>query len=192
MVFLAAWSQHRLGRTGYFLPCIIMGLILEAYPASVLDPTTPFPEYVSANWTHKDGLRSTFIRSIAQTAAGYIWLGTTDGLFRFDGVRFIQWRTKEQHGLGVVNVLCAARDGSLLVAPRRASWAGFREKTSCRSDPELRSRGDWKIVMVRSGLSLETAYYNTGQERHPPLPLKLRCRQLWSRDHSRIRAVPFG
>jgi signal transduction histidine kinase/ligand-binding sensor domain-containing protein len=60
-------------------------------------------------------LRSTFIRAIVQTADGYIWLGTTDGLFRFDGVRFYQWHTKEQHGLGVVNALRALRDGSLLV-----------------------------------------------------------------------------
>ncbi len=115
MVVLAAWFQHRIGGTGNFTPFIILSLILGAYPASAVDPTTSFPEYVSANWTHKDGLRSTFIRSIAQTADGYIWLGTTDGLLRFDGVRFVQWRTQEQHGLGVVNALRAARDGSLLV-----------------------------------------------------------------------------
>jgi signal transduction histidine kinase/ligand-binding sensor domain-containing protein len=80
-----------------------------------VDTSSAFAQYTATTWTHRDGLRSTFIRSIAQTADGYIWLGTTDGLFRFDGVRFVQWHAADQHGLGVVNALCAARDGRLLV-----------------------------------------------------------------------------
>jgi signal transduction histidine kinase/ligand-binding sensor domain-containing protein len=115
MVVLAAWLQHRLGRAGYFIPCVVLGLVLATHTAIALEPASAFADYAATTWTHRDGLRSTFIRSIAQTADGYIWLGTTDGLFRFDGVRFVQWRTQEQHGLGVVNAFCAARDGSLLV-----------------------------------------------------------------------------
>src|ERR1700751_2263272 len=97
--------------------CLILGLILGNSSANALNPTSSFEEYTATTWSHRDGLLSTFIRSIVQTADGYIWLGTTDGLFRFDGVRFFQWHTKspERRGLGVVNALCGTRDGSLWV-----------------------------------------------------------------------------
>jgi signal transduction histidine kinase/ligand-binding sensor domain-containing protein len=83
--------------------------------ASAVEPSSTFSDYVQTTWTHRDGLLSTFIRSIVQSADGYIWLGSTDGLFRFDGVRFVQWRAKtgDLRRLGVVNALCAAHDGSL-------------------------------------------------------------------------------
>jgi ligand-binding sensor domain-containing protein/signal transduction histidine kinase len=139
MLVVSAWFQHQLGGAGYFILCIILGLTLEPYSAIALNPRTSFAEYVATTWTHKDGLRSTFIRSIAQTSDGYIWLGTTDGLFRFDGVRFIQWHTKEQYGLGVVNALRALRDGSLLVGTE-AGIVG-------------RVRGE-NLVSVRSGAAV--------------------------------------
>jgi signal transduction histidine kinase/ligand-binding sensor domain-containing protein len=74
-------------------------------------------EYTHTVWTHKDGLPSAFIYSIAQTQDGYLWLGTADALVRFDGVRFVHWRPKSGYKrlLGIVPVVCAARDGSLWV-----------------------------------------------------------------------------
>ncbi len=77
----------------------------------------PLTEYTHTVWTHKDGIPSAFIYSIAQTQDGYLWLATTDGLVRFDGVRFVHWRPKTGHTelLGVVRSLCAARDGSLWI-----------------------------------------------------------------------------
>jgi len=31
------------------------------------------------------------VSAIAQDADGFLWLGTDDGLIRFDGVRFVAW-----------------------------------------------------------------------------------------------------
>lgn len=39
-----------------------------------------------------DGLPSSSVNAIAQDAQGYLWLGTDDGLARFDGVGFKVWR----------------------------------------------------------------------------------------------------
>jgi signal transduction histidine kinase/ligand-binding sensor domain-containing protein len=74
-------------------------------------------EHTHTVWTHKDGLPSAFIYSIAQTQDGYLWLGTADALVRFDGVRFVHWRPKTGYKrlLGVVHIVYAARDGSLWV-----------------------------------------------------------------------------
>ena len=117
MVVPSACFRRRLGWARCSISSAILGLILWTYPADALDPASSFAEYTATTWSHRDGLLSTFIRAIVQTDDGYIWLGTTDGLFRFDGVRFFPWHTKnpERRGLGVVNALCAARDGSLWV-----------------------------------------------------------------------------
>jgi signal transduction histidine kinase/ligand-binding sensor domain-containing protein/CheY-like chemotaxis protein/methylphosphotriester-DNA--protein-cysteine methyltransferase len=39
-------------------------------------------------WTTDDGLPSHTVNDLAQTADGYLWLATTGGLVRFDGIRF--------------------------------------------------------------------------------------------------------
>src|ERR1700681_1954548 len=92
--------------------CVMLGLQSEAS-----DPNKPLTEYTHTVWTHKDGIPSAFIYSIAQTQDGYLWLATTDGLVRFDGMRFVHWRPKSGHTalLGVVRSLCATRDGSLWI-----------------------------------------------------------------------------
>jgi ligand-binding sensor domain-containing protein/signal transduction histidine kinase len=59
------------------------GLVLLTGPASA-------QQFSVTNWGHKDGLPSTTVYAIAQTADGFLWMGTGDGLIRFDGFQFIQ------------------------------------------------------------------------------------------------------
>lgn len=42
----------------------------------------------SIHFTKDDGLPSNFIRSVTETNDGFIWIGTGDGLSRFDGSQF--------------------------------------------------------------------------------------------------------
>src|SRR5712664_4805725 len=86
---------------------------LPLLPAGAFASEKPLTEYTQTIWTHKDGLPSASIYSIAQTPDGYLWLATADGLVQFDGVRFTHWRPKTGHTalLGVVRTLCAGRDG---------------------------------------------------------------------------------
>lgn len=91
------------------------GLLL-ALPAHALDPRRALAEYRQTRWTSDDGLPATFIYAIAQSSDGYIWLGSTDGLARFDGIQFIHWRSRGNETLlGAVRVLRAARNGDLWV-----------------------------------------------------------------------------
>ena len=48
----------------------------------------PSTAYVRENWTVADGLPINTITALVQTRDGYLWLGTNDGVARFDGVRF--------------------------------------------------------------------------------------------------------
>ena len=55
---------------------------------------TPVPDaqrIIHESWTFKDGAPES-VQGLAQTADGYLWLGTPSGLFRFDGVRFELFR----------------------------------------------------------------------------------------------------
>ncbi|HKX30406.1 MAG TPA: two-component regulator propeller domain-containing protein, partial [Blastocatellia bacterium] len=40
-------------------------------------------------WDSAQGLPNSSVQTIAQTRDGYLWLGTQEGLVRFDGVRFV-------------------------------------------------------------------------------------------------------
>src|SRR5262245_25565968 len=42
-------------------------------------------------WTARDGLGGR-PSSLAQTSDGFLWIGTSDGLYRFDGVQFEPYR----------------------------------------------------------------------------------------------------
>ena len=77
----------------------------------------PSVQYSIESWGHKDGLPSTFIYSIVQTADGFLWLGTDDGLVRFDGVQFTQWRPALPNGElpGHVRILHVSPQGELLL-----------------------------------------------------------------------------
>ncbi len=74
--------------------------------------------YVSRIWRTQDGLPENRIRAIAQTPDGYLWIGTSGGLARFDGVRFVvyaRFNTSAMTG-DDISALAVARDGSLWAA----------------------------------------------------------------------------
>src|SRR5687767_5199260 len=45
-------------------------------------------QYRIDHWTTEDRLPQNTVNAIVQTRDGYLWLGTWNGLARFDGVRF--------------------------------------------------------------------------------------------------------
>jgi signal transduction histidine kinase/ligand-binding sensor domain-containing protein len=72
-------------------------------------------DFTVASWGLDDGLPSLRVWAIAEDAAGYLWLGTDDGLVRFDGVRFRRWTPIEGRPIqkGAVIKIFSARDGSI-------------------------------------------------------------------------------
>ena len=67
------------------LPVALLIALATRAGAQVVAPSTG---YVRENWTVADGLPINTITSVVQTRDGYLWLGTNDGVVRFDGVRF--------------------------------------------------------------------------------------------------------
>jgi len=68
-------------------------------------------------WTAQDGLPGVSVYQILQTRDGYLWLRTSDGLARFDGVRFVL--VPPMVGGRVIHepvkAICRGADGDLLV-----------------------------------------------------------------------------
>jgi ligand-binding sensor domain-containing protein/signal transduction histidine kinase len=57
-------------------------------PAFALDPSRSVFQYNCRTWFRQNGLPANTVNAIAQTKDGYIWLGTSAGLVRFDGGEF--------------------------------------------------------------------------------------------------------
>src|SRR5262249_29909448 len=69
-------------------------------------------------WRSADGLPEDFAQSLAQTQDGYLWIGTSGGLARFDGVSFVVFNRENTPAFldDSVYSLLVAKDGTL--------WAG--------------------------------------------------------------------
>lgn len=74
------------------------------------------PQYAVTTWQTEDGLPSDTVTGIAQTADGFLWVGTTAGLARFDGVRFVPVRSVEGLAGASIRRLFADRSGDLWIA----------------------------------------------------------------------------
>ncbi len=73
-------------------------------------------------WQAADGLPQNSSTAIVQTADGYVWIATEEGLARFDGVRFEVFDRDRVPELGsnTVNVLSEGREGALWIGTTEA------------------------------------------------------------------------
>ncbi len=74
-------------------------------------------DYRWQRWSISEGLPSSVVQSITQTHEGYIWLGTQEGLARFDGVRFTVFGKQDAPELieNDIPALLEAQDGTLWI-----------------------------------------------------------------------------
>ena len=87
-----------------------------AQPARALDPRKSLTQYALTTWTEANGLPQDTIRAIAQTTDGYLWLGTDEGLARFDGYEFSVFnKTQGQLPADSIAALAATTDGALWI-----------------------------------------------------------------------------
>jgi signal transduction histidine kinase/ligand-binding sensor domain-containing protein len=57
-----------------------------------LDPNKRLTQYMHTSWRIQDGSAPAGIEAIAQTLDGYLWISAgSQGMYRFDGVRFLPW-----------------------------------------------------------------------------------------------------
>jgi len=107
-----------------------------------LDPGRRISQYAHTAWRVQDG-SITIGTSITQTTDGYLWLGTPEGLLRFDGIKLVPFSIPSFDLAKLTYTsLLGARDGSL--------WIGTRIGLGRLKDGEFRWHSN---PTQRSGIS---------------------------------------
>jgi ligand-binding sensor domain-containing protein len=88
----------------------------QVLASEVLQSTSD--SYTRRVWRNGDGLPEDFAQAMAQTPDGYLWVGTSGGLVRFDGATFAVFNREQSSAFQDDSVysLLVTRDGTL--------WAG--------------------------------------------------------------------
>ena len=135
-----AWSPRRMsGRTFVVAwPAAVRAAVIAASlaaatplvaprPASALDQDKQLSQFWHRSWTQQQGLPQDSVRAIVQAVDGALWLGTDEGLARFDGAEFTIFRQGPgQLRSAQVTALEAARDGAI--------WVGTLAGVACYRD----------------------------------------------------------
>jgi len=96
--------------------CLGIGLIASiADRALALELTQAANIYIGKNFTVEDGLLSNRLNAIVQTRDDFLWVGTEEGLLRFDGRHFAPVVFLPQASPVSVSTLAEAPDGALWV-----------------------------------------------------------------------------
>ena len=113
----------------FLMPQTILSFLLVAVVCprvAGLDPSRKISQYGHNMWRIQDGYLPAPPEAIAQTADGYLWVGTDSGLVHFDGVRFVPWASARGEKLPSEQILylLAGSDGSLWIGTAKglARW----------------------------------------------------------------------
>jgi signal transduction histidine kinase/ligand-binding sensor domain-containing protein len=88
----ASWTAAALGAA--WLQCVFV----QAGGAASLPVAAAGQSFLVDVWQTEEGLPKSSVSSIAQTRDGYLWVGTLNGLVRFDGLRMTTCRLRELVG----------------------------------------------------------------------------------------------
>ena len=85
--------------------------------ALALNPSVQPSDYIVAHWSTEDGMPHNQVRCIYQTRDGYLWVGTQEGLARFDGLTFTVFNQRNTPSFpnDTITSFAETRDGSLWI-----------------------------------------------------------------------------
>ncbi len=91
------------------------------------EPRSVEGDFVVESWQTDSGLPHNHVTSIEQTMDGYLWIGTSNGVARFDGVRFTTYRSTDYPELrdNVVLSLCEDREGVLWLGTQHGGLSRY-------------------------------------------------------------------
>ena len=115
-----------------------LGGVVVTPQAHALDPHRALTQYGHQQWGPENGLPCYSILSVVQSSDGYLWLGTEEGLVRFDGLRAKVFDETSNPELGNSFILVVASDplqpGCLLVGNYSGVFS-FQGNTARRLPP---------------------------------------------------------
>ncbi len=105
--------------------------VLLAPVALALDPSKALTQYMLTVWQTDQGLPQNSVFAIHQTRDGYLWMGTEEGLVRFDGVRFTIFDKRNTPAIrhNWIQSLLETSDGSLWIGIVGGGLARYKDGT---------------------------------------------------------------
>ncbi len=97
---------------------LLAACLFPARPVLALAPDHPLAHATLDVWKAGEGLPQNTVQAIAQTPDGYLWVGTQEGLVRFDGSQFTLFDRRSTPGITASSVL------ALHVDPDGTLWIG--------------------------------------------------------------------
>ena len=140
-------------RAGRRVAAVGAGLLLCSGAAWALDPAKSIFHFNVQNWTRQSGLPADKISAITQTDDGYLWLGTQNGLVRFDGLEFkaVPITLPEARGADVSG-LDKARGGGVWFAVREGGFGRYDgRRFSAIEDPRWTGTSVAALQIVEAG-----------------------------------------
>ena len=133
-------------------------------------------QYSHEVWTTDDGLPQNSINELVQTPDGYLWMGTQEGLARFDGVQFTIFdkHNTPQIKNNFISALFVDHEGSLwigtfdggLITYKNNTFVGtikfkILENSYIRSIFEDNANGIWIAIRERGVMRIDSASHQT-------------------------------
>src|SRR5471030_3229482 len=118
-MFPRAAKKKYLCRFALFFAVIVSGI----FPASAA------PNYFTRTWQVEQELPQNKVTAVVQTRDGYLWVGTYNGLARFDGVRFTGFdnnNTPELRSSRITSLFETA-DGTLWIGTESGNVSQYRD-----------------------------------------------------------------
>jgi ligand-binding sensor domain-containing protein/signal transduction histidine kinase len=105
------------------------------------DPVDDLFQYYFHTYTDKDGLPQNTIRAISTDAQGYLWIGTQDGVARYNGHQWVVTDLPNKHLSNFVNqnAICTASDSNVWFGTRGAGTSVWKN-------------GQWTTYTTDNGL----------------------------------------
>ncbi len=110
------------------------------------------------NYNQSNGLTSSYTYNLRQDKNGFIWIGSSNGLYRFDGINFNHYGKK--NGLKNIDIIdCEPMgNGEIFIIPFLEDFAYLKGNTVINSDlnPELKK--------IRCGTAIPQINYNKSKD----------------------------
>ena len=120
---------------------LLAALLLLRFHLPALNPQKSLSHYIHQVWQTEDGLPQNTVETILQSRDGYLWLGTQEGLVRFDGGRFRvfnKWNTPQIRS-NFIRALFEDRSGNLWIGTHGGGLLCYRDGEFRSFAPEDRS-----------------------------------------------------
>ncbi len=93
------------------------------------DPNLALTQYQQKNWQNTDGLPQNTVTALAQTQDGYLWIGTLEGLVRFDGVQFTHFSSQNTSAIqhNMITRLLSDSQGTLWIGTSGGGLLSYKQ-----------------------------------------------------------------